>query len=300
MEGSELHDPVPRASQVLSRLRSRRVLLAGGLLFVVVAAWFAWPQPTDRPTRAEVSGIVKKAVDSAVADAKEDVASAPARSALVYRRVLPSLVFITTDDAARRSPRPSSPPSTVNPSGNPAPEAERSGGLGTGVIISADGAILTSNHVVAGATVIRVTFADGSSSLAAIEASEPSRDIAVLRAERNPEVVVPAVMGGGVSVGDETYAVGHPLGLVDSLSAGVISGLNRSIPTEDGVVLAGLIQFDAAVNPGNSGGPLLNRNGQVVGIVTALANPSEQGFFVGIGFAVPIDQASGSAGGPSK
>src|SRR6516165_4023369 len=115
-----------------------------------------------------------------------------------------------------------------------------------------------------------------------------------------PSMIVPAVLGGGVRVGDDVYAVGHPLGLVDSLTAGVVSGLNRSIPVPGGATLTGLIQFDAAVNPGNSGGPLLNRAGQVVGIVTALANPSQQGFFIGIGFAVPIGTAAGGAGGPEQ
>jgi S1-C subfamily serine protease len=80
----------------------------------------------------------------------------------------------------------------------------------------------------------------------------------------------------------------------------VVSALNRSVRPEGGTALNGLIQFDAAVNPGNSGGPLLNRDGQVIGIVTSLANPSRQPFFVGIGFAVPIATAGGVAGGPSK
>jgi S1-C subfamily serine protease len=107
---------------------------------------------------------------------------------------------------------------------------------------------------------------------------------------------VPAVLGGGVRIGDDTYSVGNPLGLADSITAGVVSGLNRSIGREDGGgELKGLIQFDAAVNPGSSGGPLLNRQGQVVGIVTALANPTGQRFFVGIGFAVPITSAGGGA-----
>ena len=91
-----------------------------------------------------------------------------------------------------------------------------------------------------------------------------------------------------------------PVGLLLGTGAGVISGLNRSIPIAGGTTLNGLIQFDAAVNPGNSGGPLLNRNGQVIGIVTALANPSQQGFFIGIGFAVPIGSAAGGAGGPEQ
>ncbi len=304
MADSESRDPAPAdSSRSVARtlLGDRRVLVAGAFVALIAAVWLLRSPTPNRPSREEVSGIVTKAVSAAVSDAKDDLASAPARSALAFRRVLPSVVFITTGDAERPvTEADGSPTSSVLPSGGPAPEAERSGGLGTGVIINADGMILTANHVVSGAKVITVTFADGTSSAASVESAEPERDIAVLRADRKPEVVVPAVMGGGVKVGDEAYVIGHPLGLGDSMSAGVISGLDRSIPTEDGTVLDGLIQFDAAVNPGNSGGPLLNRNGQVVGIVTALANPSKQGFFVGIGFAVPIDEARGSAGGPPK
>jgi S1-C subfamily serine protease len=107
-------------------------------------------------------------------------------------------------------------------------------------------------------------------------------------------------MAGPPPVGDTVFAVGNPLGLQASLSAGVVSATGRGIGTERGPTLTGLIQFDAAVNPGNSGGPLLNRAGQVVGIVTALANPARQNFFVGIGFAVPIATAAGGAGGPQQ
>ena len=118
--------------------------------------------------------------------------------------------------------------------------------------------------------------------------------------ERGPEVIVPAVLGGGGQVGDEAYAVGHPLGYVGSLTSGVISGLDRSARARTARGCDGLIQFDAAVNPGNSGGPLLNRAGQVIGIVTALANPSRDGYFIGIGFAVPIGTAGGAANAPPK
>ncbi len=303
MADSESKDPASAESSrtgARAVLGNRRVAAVGALFVVAVAFWlFRSPAP-DRPSRDEVSGMVNKAVGAAVSDAKDAVASAPARSALAFRRVLPSVVFITTDETAKPETADASSNSTALPKDDPGPNAERTGGLGAGVIINADGVILTANHVVSGAKVITVTFADGTSSSASIVSAEPERDIAVLQPDRKPEIVVPAVMGGPVHVGDEAYVIGHPLGLGDSMSAGVISGLGRSIPTEDGTVLKGLIQFDAAVNPGNSGGPLLNRDGQVVGIVTALANPSKQGFFVGIGFAVPIDEAGGSAGGPQQ
>jgi len=106
-------------------------------------------------------------------------------------------------------------------------------------------------------------------------------------------VVVPAVLGGGLSIGDDVVAIGNPLGLTHSTSAGVVSGLGRSAHA-GGVELRELIQFDAAVNPGSSGGPLVNTRGEAVGIVVALANPTEAGTFIGIGFAVPIGTAVGA------
>jgi S1-C subfamily serine protease len=198
--------------------------------------------------------------------------TAPPVAQKVFRTIQPSLVLIEA-----QTPEGSS--------------------LGSGVIVTRQGQIMTAEHVIAGATDVQVTFADGTKSAATVASSEPERDTAVLQPEQTPSVVVPAVIGGGVQVGDDTYSVGNPLGLVDSMTAGVVSALDRSIEREDGGgSLDGLIQFDAAVNPGSSGGPLLNRQGQVVGIVTALANPSGQRFFVGIGFAVPITGGGGGGG----
>ncbi len=102
-----------------------------------------------------------------------------------------------------------------------------------------------------------------------------------------------------MSIGDEAYVVGNPFGLYSSMSAGVISGFDRSFHGEQtDQEITGLIQIDSAVNPGNSGGPLLNRYGQVVGIVIGILNPTEDEFFIGIGFAVPITAASGGMGSP--
>jgi S1-C subfamily serine protease len=172
--------------------------------------------------------------------------------------------------------------------------------LGTGVIVDTQGDILTALHVVQGASEIKVTFADGTTSAASITTSDPTNDIAVLAAARLPAVVVPAVLGPGPQIGDATFAVGNPLGLVGSLSAGVISGLDRTFKVARGQALSGMIQFDAAVNPGSSGGPLLNTKGQVIGIVEGLANPAGTDDFAGIGFAVPIATAGRAAGAPAK
>ena len=204
----------------------------------------------------------------------------PAYSSQVYQTILPSLVYIQTQRENQE---------------------DEGFGVGSGVIVNEVGDILTAYHVVADATKIEVLFIDGTQTIAEIIATDPENDIAVLHPHRPPEIIVPAVLGSSVAmrVGDNAYAIGNPLGLVASMSAGVISGFDRSIPLgEDDRRLEGLIQFDTAVNPGNSGGPLLNRQGQVIGIVTALANPSEQNFFVGIGFAVPIGTAVSAAGGP--
>jgi S1-C subfamily serine protease len=225
--------------------------------------------------------LTAQEVDVIAARRLASVTPAPAYSEQVYQIILPSLVVIQAH--------------------HDAPGAAGGVALGTGIVVNARGDILTALHVVEGAGSIQVRFADGSRASAEITSPQPELDIAVLHPSRPPDLIVPAILGSssGVLIGDETYAVGNPLGLVASMSAGVISGLDRSYDLGNGHGrLEGLIQFDAAVNPGNSGGPLLNRNGEVIGIVTALANPSEGDFFIGIGFAVPIASAGGAAGAP--
>ncbi len=179
-------------------------------------------------------------------------------------------------------------------------EKERSTkGLGTGVVISDEGLVMTCLHVIVGAERIGLVFADGSESDAEIVSVQPENDLAVLKAKIVPDDLVPATLRStrGLKVGDEVVAVGFPFGLGPSTTFGVVSGLRREHDSQEGRrKLIDLIQFDAAANPGNSGGPLVTTDGDVVGIVTSILNPTDKGFFVGIAFAVPIENAATAAG----
>lgn len=251
------------------------VLLVAAM--VALALWRLGDDGTGPLTRADVNRAVQRGLEQS----QQDQRAAPPDAVVAYRTISPSLVTVTTERSGAAS-----------------------GGTqvaqGAGVVINARGAVLTALHVVEGSQQIRVLFADGTQASARMLSSKADSDIAVLAVDRLPEVVAPAVMGGAPQIGDDVFAVGNPLGLRASFTAGVVSANSRSVRTDGGRTLDDLIQFDAAVNPGNSGGPLLNRDAQVVGIVTGLANPSKQAYFVGIGFAVPIATAGGVAGGPQQ
>ena len=234
------------------------------------------------PSPSTIGAPLATALDAAVVDAVAERSQFVARA---YGTIRPSVVEVDVE-------RDGAPDSTDDPDG------EDGSGLGTGVIVNADGTILTAAHVVDGAAEVGVVFADGTRSRATVVAADTERDIVALSPETLPDVVVPAVLGSqGVGVGLPVVAVGNPLGLHGSTTAGVISALGRVIRANDGSTQSGLIQFDAAVNPGSSGGPLLNEQGEVIGIVVALADPSDDGFFIGIGFAVPIGEAVAAGGG---
>ena len=263
-----------RWARLRERVRKMSPFLSGVLAALLALFLYNSFFPGAKPlTQTELNTVVSNAMGSAT--------PRPADAVLIYQIIQPSLVWIETEGAEENG--------------------EQSNSLGTGVIFDQNGSILTSLHVVAGSSSINLTFADGTQSRAVIASEEPEMDIAVLEAETLPQQFLPATLGnaGALQVGDDAYVVGNPFGLYSSMSAGVISGFNRTFrPPGTNQTIEGLIQVDAAVNPGNSGGPLLNRSGHVVGIVTGIINPTEDSFFVGIGFAVPINVAAGGGGSP--
>jgi S1-C subfamily serine protease len=259
---------------VLTRLR-RGVPFGSGVLAALLA-FFLYNLFFIKPNQLTASDV-----NNSIASAMASATPPAAFSANVYQIIRPSLVLIEVEEKHEN--------------------AASDFGLGSGVVVDNNGNILTSLHVVKGASKIMVTFANGTQSEATIVVSQPEIDIAVIQAYDTPLSLVPAVLGNpnSMRVGDEAYVVGNPFGLYGSMSAGVISGFDRvfQLPDSD-IKIHGMIQVDAAVNPGNSGGPLLNRDGYVMGIVTGIINPTKDNFFVGIGFAVPIMTAVGGMGSP--
>ena len=164
------------------------------------------------------------------------------------------------------------------------------GGVGSGVVIDHSGHIVTNDHVVRGAVTIVVELYDGTVVAAQVLGSDPSNDLAVLRANIPAELAAPAVFGDSdvVRVGEPVFAIGNPFDLDFTVTSGIVSGIDREAHQHrGGRPVRGVIQTDAAVNPGNSGGPLFNSAGEVIGITTAVENPAGQSFFIGIGYAVP-------------
>jgi S1-C subfamily serine protease len=262
-----------RLSILRARIRGMLPFASGVLATLLALILYNAFSGTPQLTQKDVNNIVASAMASAT--------PRPADASLVYQIIQPSLVLIQTERDGENG------------------KVDHS--LGSGVIINENGDILTSLHVVDGARSISLTFADGTQAEGAILSSQPEIDIAVLSASVLPQMFLPATIGnaGGMQVGDDAYVVGNPFGLYSSMSAGVISGFNRTFqPPNTDQPIQGLIQVDAAINPGNSGGPLLNRSGHVVGIVTGIINPTEDSFFIGIGFAVPINVAAGGGGLP--
>ena len=266
--------PRARWRNICARYERPLWLAAAVLLSLMVVFTHRLIAPAPRPiTQEDISAAVLHTLETNVL---------PSAAAKAYEIIRPSIVRV------RR----------IEPDKN-GEDLER--GVGTGVVIVDKGVILTNLHVVFGAQRVQVVFADGLESDATVTGTQPENDLAVLQAHKLPDDLTAATMRStaDLAVGDQVVAVGYPFGIGPSASAGVVSGLRREFFSPNGKrLLTNLIQFDAAANPGSSGGPLVTARGEVVGIVTAILNPTNQRFFVGIGFGVPIENAAAGVGIP--
>jgi S1-C subfamily serine protease len=270
--------PGPKPAAPAKRSFPKKRWLAGAAIVLAGLAlgWLA--HPPRALTAQQVEAVVKRVLE------QQDP---PPSTTGAYEKILPSVVAVRAiaDDGEEGT------------KGMETGKADWQ--RGTGVVIVESGVILTNLHVVAGARRVFVTFMDGHESEAELIGQRAEHDLAVLKAKTLPDDIMPATMRstGGLRPGDPVLAVGYPFGIGPSASSGVISGLKREYVSPEGKrMLSNLIQFDAAVNPGNSGGPLVTLDGEVIGIVTGLLNPTEQRVFIGIGFAVPIENAASAIG----
>lgn len=279
------------------RRHERPLIFAGGgvlALLVILVVGLLRPAP---------STLTQRDIDLAVLHTLENQPRSPSVESMAYQVIGPSVVRVQrlgADEDAWLEPDP--PDEDVGDEEGPDPDRtppDHISGLGTGVVVVEDGTILTNLHVVMGVDRLQVVFADGTESPARIVSARPDMDLAVIQAELLPDDLIPATLRSTreLRMGDRVVAVGFPFGIGPSLTSGVVSGMRREYRTPEGErVLSNLIQFDAAANPGNSGGPLVTEDGHVVGIVTAILNPNNQRVFVGIGFAVPIEEAMEAVG----
>lgn len=251
------------------------LVIVGGLVTLLIGWGFLSRAPAPRR-------ITQKDIDRAVLHTLA-TKTLPSPAARAYEIIKPSVVRVRGLDY--------DPDSSI--------EIEKK--VGSGVVVVDKGLILTNLHVIEGVELVKVVFADGLESNAEVAGVQPENDLAVLQAKIIPDDLAPANLGSArdLAVGDRVIAVGFPFGVGPSASAGVVSGLNREFRSPEGErLLTNLIQFDAAANVGNSGGPLVNADGEVVGIVTAILNPGEQRVFIGIGFAVTMESAATAIGLP--
>lgn len=283
------------------------VLLAVTLTLSLLAGWRALNPGPKVYTQWDIDNAVKHTL--------ENTPPGPDQTTIAAAIIAPSLVrvegFLSPERreemekeealAARKAGR--KPPTAQKKDaeatgldGKPRPDA-----TGSGVVISERGDILTNLHVIRSTDRWEVIFADGSKSDAILVSMQPENDLAVIRPRQQPDDLKPATMASTANLmpGDMVVASGFPFGIGPSVSSGVIAGLNREFvdpENKEKPKMTNLIQFDAAVNPGNSGGPLVNRDGEVIGIVTAIYNPSGNRVFAGMSFAVPIENAARAVG----
>jgi S1-C subfamily serine protease len=299
-EGPPLRQRAADLWQKLYSKHSGKVLVLSSALItlLLVFAYDLIRGPPQHLTQRQLNQAVNFALDERPRD--------PSVASVAYATIIRSVVQVSGYDDENEDVT----PGFESPAPGEQKEAELPGeglkedfherftAVGTGVVIDDQGTILTNLHVAGAAERLKVTFWDGTESPARLVGARPEQDLAIIQPAILPDDLIPATMAPSTSLfpGDEVVAVGFPFGIGPSASAGVISGLGRVLEEDGEPRLRNLIQFDAAANPGNSGGPLVNANGEVVGIVTAILNPSGLRTFAGIGFAVPIESAAGAAG----
>jgi S1-C subfamily serine protease len=247
--------------------------------------------PAQRLSQHDISQAVNFAMD--------ERPRPPSIASMAYAAVIPSVVRVNGYDPTEvPAPKSQESPPVENPPAGEIEEDfhEKYTAVGTGVVIDDQGTILTNLHVARAAKRLRVEFMDGTEAEARIIGARPELDLAIIQPSVLPDDLQPATLGSSASLrpGDDVVAIGFPFGIGPSASAGVVSGLLRVFEQEGQPSMRNLIQFDAAANPGNSGGPLVNANGEVVGIVTAILNPSGIRTFAGIAFAATIEDAGGA------
>jgi S1-C subfamily serine protease len=261
--------PTPPDERVLGRLLW--LTLAAALLIalwrVLVAFDGAWPSAA---AKADVRSAQPRPVV-----ARGDLGADERATIALFERSRDAVVFITTRERVQDF-------WTRNIFSVPR-------GTGSGFIWDEAGHVVTNFHVVEGASDATVRLADGRDYRAVLVGASPAHDLAVLKIGTGPKRPPPVPLGtsADLKVGQRVFAIGNPFGLDWTLTTGIVSALDRSLPTESGVTIEHLIQTDAAINPGNSGGPLLDSAGRLIGINTAIYSPS--GASAGIGFAVPVD-----------
>jgi S1-C subfamily serine protease len=202
----------------------------------------------------------------------------------IYERAAPGVVYVEAEGVS------GGPPVPLDPFGGPRPPSTATG---SGFVLDEEGHVLTNAHVVEGADEVRVTIGeDGDPVAAEVVGADPSTDLALLDADADAGDLQPLPLGGAANleVGDPVVAIGNPLGLDHTATAGIVSALGREIDAPNGFTITNAIQTDAPINPGNSGGPLLDADGEVVGITSQIATAGGQGN-IGIGFAVPAETA---------